>query len=86
MKGKHINYKQNQLHYIDLDSKFVILRKKEELLIIYSTKSGKSNLHGLGLSDLCMGVEKKIFYRNNAFLLCDFYGHALAQEPLLQGS
>ena len=43
----------------------------------------------LGLSDLCLGVEKRIFKEinsNNAFSLYDLCGHGLAQEPLPQGS
>ena len=30
--------------------------------------------HTLSLSDLCLGVKKKIFKRNNAFSLNDLYG------------
>ena len=35
----------------------------------------------LSLSDVCLGIEKKIFKRNIAFSY-DLYGHTLAQEPL----
>ena len=38
------------------------------------------------LSELCLEVEKKIFKRNNAVSLYNMYGHALAYEPLFQGS
>ena len=38
------------------------------------------------LFDLCLGVERKIFERNNVFSQNDFYGHALAKEPLPQVS
>ena len=40
----------------------------------------------LCLSDICLGVEKKIAKNNNAFSLFDIYDHTLAQEPLSQGS
>ena len=33
-------------------------------------------------SDLCPGVEKKIFFKNCAFSVYDLYANALAQEPL----
>ena len=39
----------------------------------------------LSLSELCLEVEK-IFERNNAISLYNFYGQALAYEPLFQGS
>ena len=39
----------------------------------------------LSLSDLCLGVEKKIFKKNYAFSPYDLYGHTLAQEPMAQG-
>ena len=35
------------------------------------------------LSDLCLEIEKKIFKEISVY---DLYGHALAQEPLSQGS
>ena len=37
----------------------------------------------LGLSDLCLEVEEKIFKIMHS--LYDLYGHALAQEPLPRG-
>ena len=40
----------------------------------------------LSLSDLCLGVEKKIFKRNNVFSPYNLYGHTLAKEPRPQGS
>ena len=39
----------------------------------------------LSLSALCLGGEKKIFKRNNAFSLHDLYDHTLAQETLDPG-
>ena len=39
----------------------------------------------LGLSDLCLGVEKKIFKEIMHFYSMT-YGHTLAQEPLPRGS
>ena len=44
------------------------------------------NYNTLCLFDLCLIVEKKIIKENNAVSLYDLYGHALAQEPLPQGS
>ena len=40
----------------------------------------------LSLSELSLEVEKKIFIRNNAVSMFNLYGHALAYEPLFQGS
>ena len=41
----------------------------------------------LGLSDLCLGVEKKICKEIMHFHYKTYmHGHALAQEPLIQGS
>ena len=41
----------------------------------------------LSLSDLWLGVEKKIFkeYKCNAFPLYELYGHVIAKEPLSWG-
>ena len=42
--------------------------------------------HMRSLSDLCLGREKNIFLRNNAFSLYDLiFDHILAQEPLPGG-
>ena len=54
------------------------------LICICTSYFGIRNI--LGLSDLCLGVEKKIVKKINAFLLYDLYGHALAREPLPRGS
>ena len=40
----------------------------------------------LSLFDLCLGEEKKIAKETNSVSLYDLYDHALAQEPLPQGS
>ena len=40
--------------------------------------------YNLSFSDLCLGVEKKEFHRNNIFSLYNLYGHT--QEPIPQGS
>ena len=34
----------------------------------------------LSFADLCLGVKKFFFKRNNAFSQYDLYGHALAQD------
>ena len=39
----------------------------------------------LGLSDLCLGVEKKIL-KEIMYFHCDLYDHTLVQEPLPRGS
>ena len=39
----------------------------------------------LSLSDLLLGVEKKIFRRINAFSLYELYGYAPVREPLPRG-
>ena len=39
------------------------------------------NYYILSFSDVCLGIEKKIFKRNIAFSH-DLYGHTFAQEPL----
>ena len=41
--------------------------------------------YSLSLSDVCLEVDTKIFEKNNAFLLCDLFGHAPVQELLHRG-
>ena len=86
MKGKRIDYKLNQLHYIDLDSKFVILREIEEILIFHSTKSGKSNLKMMYnflkekpiTAFLYVLHITKLVFSNTPFLGHHYYIHGLS--------
>ena len=43
------------------------------------------NYYILSLSDQSLRGRRHFFKRNNAFSLCDLYGHAQAPEPLPPG-